>query len=448
MAKALKATALLAGIGAASTMLLLAAALLWPLVGEQPNASATRVQRGIEERPESTPRDAPPDLQAWLAQERVVTAEPLLAGNGVELLSDGPPALRAKLQAIQGAMQSIHMIMYKLADDAAGQQVVAALVARQRSGVQVRMIYDGFGSIHSEELLAPLAAAGAQLHRYRPIVPANLPTFWRLHKRQHSKLLIVDGTRAFTGGMNIHEVYLESARAPGDGDQYRAWRDTHIVIEGPAVARLQAAFLRQWAELGEAPAEEEAGHSREQPATGTAFVRVVETAENHHAIYATYLTAASRAQERLWLTHAYFVPDEALLQALEQAAMRGVDVRILLPGLIDTRIVQLAARHNYERLLRSGVRLFERHDNLVHAKTAVADGIWATVGSANFDYRSFIHQRELNVVIADEAFASGMEALFRQDLAKAEEITLHGWRKRPLAQRIGERLAALFRYWF
>lgn len=433
-----------------SAAALVALLTVWPVFGEQPQlkvrAAATPLAvDGVAELPEPLSRQ--PWLVEWQQQEQAYADMPLIAGNRLELLPDGPPALEAKLQAIADAQHHVHIVIYYFADDPAGRLLADVLLERRSAGVEVRMIYDAFGSFGSEQLLEELAQAGVQLHAFRPVTPFNLLAFWRLNEREHSKLLLIDGREAFTGGMNVSDVYLESALDGGPGEVGSAWRDTHVRLQGPAVAGFQQLFLARWAAAGEAPVHGDGYFPKLAPA-GEALVRPVETSEHSHSIYSIYLNAIDQARERLWLTHVYFVPNPAAVQALKAAARRGVDVRLLLPSFSDKPFVLLASQAWYEPLLEAGVRIFERQDAMVHAKTAVADGVWATVGSANFDYRSFLHQREVNAVIVDEAFAAEMEALFEKDLQYARELSLESWRARPLHQRLGEWTAQRFAYWF
>jgi cardiolipin synthase len=260
----------------------------------------------------------------------------------------------------------------------------------------------------------------------------------------------VDGSIAFTGGVNISRVYSSSSLS----DEHReintqeAWRDTHVQIEGPAVAELQKLFLDTWArEKGT-----EISRRNYFPALkreGIDLVRVVGSTpgQENRITYVMYVSAFIDAENFVHLTNSYFVPDKQTVKALTNAARRGVDVKIILPETSDEGIVFYAGRSHYTHLLKSGIKLYERRPAMLHAKTAVIDGIWSTVGSTNMDLWSFLRNDEVNVVILGRNFASEMEAMFNNDIAESNQIHLEQWKKRPLLGRVKEWLARLLQYW-
>lgn len=399
---------------------------------------------------------ADPDTGSYLKQlvkiEQTVTGEALTAGNHVELLVDGPAAYKAMFEAMTKAEDHIHLETYILADDEIGQRLAGILLERLRAGVKVAIIYDDLGSAEtSDEYFERLQAAGVELFRFHPVNPVDDLRIWRINQRNHRKILIVDGRVAFTGGMNISGVYSSSSfskpRKARDTDD--GWRDTQIRIEGPAVADFQRLFLETWAENDEGPSLDHHNNFPKLDEAGEELVRVVPNigGDDDYDIYETYLAAISHARWRLWITQAYFTPDERLLKALKDAAGRGVDVRVLLPGFTDSTLVLHASHDHYTELLEAGVKIYERQDALLHAKTAVIDGVWSTVGSSNFDYRSFLHNNEANAVILGREFGRQMEELFKQDLELSEEVKLSEWKKRPLWKRAKERASSLFDYW-
>jgi cardiolipin synthase len=266
-------------------------------------------------------------------------------------------------------------------------------------------------------------------------------------------LLIVDGRIGFTGGMNVSGVYGKSSFStpkpqPSLTD---GWRDTHVRIDGPAVAELQRLFLRQWAEVrpGDQPTGDTEKYFPRLRRQGDALVRIIasEGGDDKYEIYEAYLAAIEHAQRRVWVTQAYFAPNEEMLDALEDAAERGVDVRVLVPGFTNEAIVLNASRAEYSDLLEAGVRIYERDDAMVHAKTAVVDGVWSTVGSSNFDYMSFLHNNEANAVIVSRSFGREMEDLYFFDMHHAREIDPEAWDDRPIGSRFVEKLSRLFNYW-
>lgn len=380
-------------------------------------------------------------------------AEPAgyLGGNRVDLLVDGPQVYEAMFEAMAAAQRHIHLATYMICSDQVGRRLARLLLRKRREGVVVRMVYDSAGS---------RCAAPAYLDRLRrsgiEVVAHNPPSYdgylypARINHRNHRKLLIIDGRVAFTGGINFTSYYSTSSFVPlRHRDRYQGWRDTHIRVGGPIVGQFQRLFLDNWRQHRPLPELPGARFTPEQPTAGSARVRLIASSglDGDNPIYRAYLRAIRGARQRVWITQAYFTPDRQLLQALVGAARRGVDVRLLLPGFSDLPLVAEPGRARYRRLLENGVLIYERNDALVHAKTAVIDGIWSTVGSANLDYRSFLHNDEANAMILDRGFARRMEALFRADLEQAQRIELAQWRQRPWLQRLKERISLLFEYW-
>lgn len=420
--------------------------------------------------------------------ESVVARRPLVAGNRVQLLKDGPVAHGAQLAAIRRARHSVHLMVYLLTEDEVGQQYATALRAAAQRGVQVRLIRDGLGGADlTPEFLAPLRTAGVELREFNSVNPLKEPRLWRVTRRNHRKILVVDGRVAFTGGINITDDYAGSSSGRGrtgslegsggssrhsrfSGRSQRGWRDTQVQVEGPAVAQFQQVFVEYWNELGDpVPAD-----PRLFPAlrpVGGQFVRLVTDQgqdllwglvapanavaqqvqggmpSDDTRIYATYLAAIQAARSRVWITQAYFAPNNDFVDALREASARGVDVRLLMPGESDVPLLLYAGRAFYTRLLEAGIRLYEYRDTTVlHAKTAVLDGVWSTVGSANLDYRSFIVNDEANAIIIGREFGQQMERMFEDDLANAREIRLEEWRQRPWSDRVKEKGAAAMKF--
>ncbi len=396
--------------------------------------------------------DVPADmLAAHLAIEEAINGSPLTAGNKVLLLQDGPTTYAAMFAAINAARDHINMETYILDDDEIGQRFAAALIAKQREGVQVNLMYDSVGTLDTPAaFFAQLAAAGIKLVEFNPVNPLAAKTGWAVNQRDHRKLLVVDGRIAFLGGINISGVYSSGSgpglRAPPTGKL--PWRDTDLQLEGPVVAELQKLFIEAWNKQKGEPLAERV-YFPPLAVVGSEVVRAIGSSPDEPCslIYATLISALRSAQTEIWLSNAYFVPDPQLKAALKAAVARGVDVRVVVPGSTDSWLVFHAGRAHYTELLRAGVKLYERGDALFHVKTAVIDGVWSTVGSTNLDWRSFLHNHEVNAVVLGGNFGDRMRAAFLADIAKSRPIKLDQWRRRPLADRIKEVVAHLWEYW-
>ena len=393
-------------------------------------------------------------LARHLAIEQAVAGGPLTLGNRVVILENGPTTYAAMLGAIASARDSINMETYILEDDEAGQQFAAALVKKQAEGVQVNLIYDSVGTLGTKkEFFKTLTDAGIQVVEFNPVNPLAAKAGWDVNQRDHRKLLVVDGRSAILGGINISSVYSGGSSRPGGGSgsgkkSDLPWRDTDLLIEGPVVASLQKLFFETWQDQKGPPL----GSRRYLPALeprGSEVVRAIGSNpdEPFSQIYVTLISAINSAESEILLTNAYFVPDPQLLEALVRAVARGVDVKLIVPSKTDSTLVFHAGRSHYEPLLQGGVKLYERREALLHAKTAVIDGVWATVGSTNLDWRSFLHNQELTAVVLGPEFGAKMRAAFDRDLAASDAITLAAWRQRPIATRAKEMFARLWEYW-
>lgn len=378
---------------------------------------------------------------------------PFITGNAVRALIDGPQTLDAIGTAIERAKHHIHLETYIFADDEVGRQVANQLIRKRSEGVEVRVLYDAIGSVSTPAaFFDELRSKGVEVLAYRPINPTNTLLFWKLNNRDHRKIIVVDGTVGFTGGINVSGAYSQSsASKPGpEAGLDAGWRDTHVRIEGPAVQQLQTLFLATWIRAGGKLEEASPQYHPTMTAKGGDPVAIVAsdgTDSSEAAIYAVYLASIRHATRRIWLTQAYFAPNAEFRAALTEAAGRGVDVRVVVPGFTDSGLIFHAARAYYDELMSGGVRLFEQRDALVHAKTAVIDGIVSTVGSANLDMRSFIHNNEANAVVVSRDFGQVMERTFERDLKASLELDLDTWRSRGLLPRLKETGSRLFSYW-
>jgi cardiolipin synthase A/B len=394
------------------------------------------------------------NLKALAALEEQATGVPLIAGNKVTLLFDGPATMREMMAAARVATSSINLETYIFDQDQVGNEFADLLIAKRREGVAVNVMVDAVGALATPAAFFDrMRQAGIQVLIFNPVNPAKARGKWELNNRNHRKLMVVDGKVAFTGGINISSTYANSSlfrsrQKPGqvDGDKV-GWRDTHIKIEGPAVAPLQWSFIDLWVrqEGGELP---QAEYFPTLTSAGDKIVRVLASDPAHESdIYKALVVAISEAKKSIHITSAYFVPDHQIVDALIAAAKRGVDVRLVLPGVSDHSLIRYAGQGFYDQLLEGGVRIFELQIAVLHAKTAVIDGAWSTIGSANIDRRSFIHNYELNVVVVDPAFGAAMESAFNEDLRDSKEVTLERWRHRPWSDRFKEWMARLGEYW-
>ncbi len=393
-------------------------------------------------------------LQKHLALEQAINADsPLLLDNKLVLLQDGPATYTAMFTAMRAARDHINLETYIFEDDEVGQQFADILLERQAAGVQVNLIYDSVGNLGTpKEFFTRLADGGIQILEFNPVNPlAGNKKAWLLNNRDHRKLLIVDGRIAFLGGINISESYSSSpfsSTNKKNGKSEAGWRDTHLQLEGPAVAKLQTLFMETWTKQRGEPLAEK-NYFPALTKQGTEIVRVIGSSfsDPYSLIYLTLLSAINNAEQRVYITNAYFVPDPKLIEALTDAAQRQVDVRLILPSQTDSWAVFHAGRSHYTDLLRAGVKIYERRGAVMHSKTAVIDGVWSTVGSTNLDWRSFLHNDELNAVMLGRNFGDQMEVMFARDLAESNEIDLKNWQCRPFKFRVQEWVARLMEYW-
>lgn len=400
-------------------------------------------------------------LDRHVAVEQAAVDSPLVVGNKATLLQDGPATYKAMFAAIRSAKHHINLETYIIEDDEVGREFSDVLIRKREQGVQVNLLYDSAGSITTpREFFDRLRDNGIQVIEFNPVNPLEGKKDWALNNRDHRKLLVADGRIAFVGGINISSVYSSGsgpglsrkspakAKAAADKSKSAAWRDTHIQIEGPVVAEFQKLFMQTWEKQGGEPLDG-SGYFPRLEERGKDIVRAVGSAadEPYSQIYVTVVSAINSAEKEIRITNAYFVPDEQLLGALQNAARRGVDVRLILPSHTDFWAVFHAGRAHYTALLEAGVKIYERQGPLLHSKTAVIDGVWSCVGSTNLDWRSFLHNNEIDAVVLGDEFAAQMQAMFDNDLAQSRAIDLKAWKKRPVSDRFKEWSAGWWEYW-
>jgi len=394
-------------------------------------------------------------LQKHLALEQAINPDnPLVLGNKLVLLQDGPATYKAMFAAIRAAKDHINLETYIFEDGEVGNQFAMLLLEKQAKGVQVNLIYDSVGSLSTPRaFFERLSTGGVQVLEFNPANPlkANKKE-WQINNRDHRKLLIVDGRIAFLGGINISESYSSGSMSRSSRKQSAkpgvGWRDTHLQIEGPVVADFQKLFLDTWSKQ-KGPTLGNKNYFPQLAKQGDEIVRAIGSAADapSNPIYLTLLSAINHAEHKVQLTNAYFVPDPQLIQALTGAAQRGVDVQFILPSKTDSWAVFHAGRSHYDTLLKAGVQIYERRDAVLHSKTASIDGVWSTIGSTNLDWRSFLHNDELNAIILGRDFAQQMEGMFHQDRTASNPIDYKQWKRRSVMLRLKEWLARLPEYW-
>lgn len=389
-------------------------------------------------------------LERHLAVVESVTESPLTKGNNVALLADGEATYAAMFQVIENARDHINIESYIIEADEVGSKFADLLLAKQAEGVQVNLIYDSLGSMSTPAtFFQRLRDGGIQVVEFNPLNPLEARGKWGLTHRDHRKILIADGTVAIMGGINISEVYSSSPFHRKRREKTPIhWRDTDIQIEGPAVAELQKLFFDTWLQQ-EGPELAQRNYFPELKEEGSALVRVVGSTpgETNRIPFIMYVSAITFAADSIHMTNSYFIPDDQIVKALTDAAKRGVDVKIILPGITDSKLALHAQRYHYSVLLKAGVKLYERNTSLLHAKTAVIDQVWSTVGSTNMDLFSLLTNDEVNTVILNREFAVEMEKMFADDLENSSQIHWEEWKNRPLLPRVRDWFGSLFIKW-
>lgn len=399
------------------------------------------------------------EFEQAMQKVQSLTGSPLYNDNHVTLLVDGPKTYDAMLQEISQAKSHIHLETYIFSSDIVGHRFRTVILERLRAGVEVKIIFDGVGSLNSEdEFFKKMKDAGAEVLAFHPVNPLDGGNPLELPFRDHRKLLIVDGITAFTGGINITEDYSSSSTdekpkppkdSKKDDETETGWRDTHVRINGPVVHEFERLFLETWNSQAEQKVADLTSYYGKQEKAGDHLVRVIgsdggdlELSEVRQA----YLYAMEAARKNIWITQAYFVPDPEFLEELKDAAKRGVDVRLLLPGISDSTMVLNATRAHYTDLLTAGVRIYETKDIILHAKTAVVDNVWSTVGSSNLDTLSFFMNHEVNATVLGSAFGNALAERFEKDLNYAREINLKEWKGRPFYVKFKQNFFKLLKF--
>ena len=394
-------------------------------------------------------------LDYHLAAMRDIGAPPLLTGNGVDLLIDGPRTYQAMFAAIEHAHDYVLVESFIFEEAIQGDRRLSSLLTQAvQRGVHVYVLYDAIGSLTTEQpFLGDLGAGGVTLCAFNPLNPFDR-RFAGLNQRDHRKIVVVDGEIAVAGGVNFSSAYrIASGQVKRRGLSHQSalhqgWRDTHIAMRGTAAKHLESLFRESWIRA-ECPGEVQPPFQQAAIKGGDTLVQIVAStpADATNDIYLTLLSVITYAQQSIDITMAYFVPDDALENALKAAARRGVQVRIIVPSYSDFSGVFYAGRAHYRELLESGVKLYELEDAFLHSKSIVVDGVWSSIGSTNFDWRSFVHNDEISVCVIDAGFARQMGDAFATDLGHSNEITRAAWKKRGFRERFKELMWRPIQYW-
>ncbi|MDQ2695381.1 MAG: phospholipase D-like domain-containing protein [Pseudomonadota bacterium] len=378
------------------------------------------------------------DTPTFHATFTLLTQTQLYPGNTLEPLLNGDGIFPRLWEDLRAARQVIFLHVYYYRPGRVADQAREVLAERARAGVKVYVLLDAFGARLDKDYVASLKAAGVQVAVFRPL---RFATLYKVQQRMHVRLVIIDGRVGYSGGFGFADCWLGDGRHPGQ------WRETGVRMQGPVVDQLQVAFIANWAEAtgdlllgsGIISLHDFAPHGRQE--AGIMYSAPSVGSTNVERFFVLSIAAARR---RLWITNAYFVPSKDFHRLLGDAARRGVDVRVLAPGASSDRpSAWYAGRTHYEDLLRAGVRIFEYQPAMIHAKTLVVDGLWATVGTFNFDNRSMKLNNEVALMVRDREFGAQLEAAFAADLDHAREITLEEVRKRGWTDRLKENASRL-----
>ena len=386
-----------------------------------------------------TPHVALPDVRlgepSFFPTLEAYAGSPIVAGNKVELLVNGDAIFPSLVADIRSAQRTVTYAQYYYEDGPVAREVAEALAERGRAGVGVNVLLDAFGSLAiPTEYVDLMRRSGCHVAWFRPL---KQYVFRRYHKRNHRRIMVIDGRVGHTGGAGV------SAKWMGDGRTPDHWRDTDVRVEGPVVEYMQAAFAENWLEATGVVLGGEAYFPRPIPPRGQTFAQIARSspANGSAAMYTTFLLALSGARHSVLVTNPYFVLDDTMREALLNTVGRGVRVAVLVPGTIDHNLVRQASRAQFGALLKAGVEIYEYTPALLHAKTMVIDDVWATVGSTNLDNLSFAFNDEMNLIVYDRPFAQELTRVFAADIAASKRITLTAWKDRGFKARFLEVLA-------
>ena len=357
---------------------------------------------------------------------------PFTNNNKSEVFACGEDAFASKIEAMENAKHHIHLEYFIVKDDGLGNKIKDILIKKAKEGVKVRFIYDGFGGFGlSRRFLKELEEAGVQARAFLPI---RVPFFSsEVNYRNHRKILVIDGIIGYLGGLNIGDEYINK------NPKYPFWRDTHVKIQGEAVYRLQNIFFKSWHFItGESPDGKE--YFPKPGRMGKELIQIVPSGPDYEweSIQQAYFSIITSAQDKIYITTPYLIPDETILMALKTAALSGVEVKIIVPGIPDKQFVYYATCSYFEELIKAGVRIFRYNKGFIHAKLLTVDNIIASIGTANFDNRSFLYSFEVNAFCFHEETVKRLDEDFYRDLQDSAEITLKSLENKSLWVRFME----------
>jgi cardiolipin synthase len=368
------------------------------------------------------------------------TDAPIVSGNRIEVLLNGDETFPVMLREIRRAKSTITFAQYLYEDGSIARELAQAFAERCRAGVKADILLDRHGSGKApSDIIATMKDAGCHVEYFRRVEAEGIIFPWKLLRynyRSHRRVLVIDGRIGFTGGYGISEAWT------GNGRMLEHWRDTNARIEGPVVRFLQAAFAESWLETTGIAIGGDGYFPRLEP-SGNLPAQIVKSSPTGGSFqnYMLFLLSINSAKKSILITNPYFIPDNVMTEALVKAATRGVRVVVLLPGEIDSQLTYTSSRSHYGPLLLGGVQIFEYKASLMHAKTIVVDGVWSTIGSTNFDNRSFALNQEINLTVYDSGIAHRLEEIFREDLKYSQQITYEQWRSRSIFERFVELFA-------
>ena len=395
--------------------------------------------------------EAQDTLQRHLVIEQAVSENPLIAGNRTHVLRNGEETFRAMFLAMMSAKHHINLEYFTFEDvESDGQKLGDLLLAKRKAGVAINVIYDSYGSSGTPAAFFDRLRAGdIKLVQFNPINPFDgSGKGFSFNDRDHRKILVVDGRIAIVGGVNLSTSYQGSLPGKSSAPEetpHAQWRDTDLVVEGPAVSQLQKLFLDHWTKQS-GPTLSEAGYYPTVPSQGKEVVRIIGSTPDNliPRYYVTVLSAIRNAETKIWISAAYFVPTHQEEEDLLDAARRGIDVRLFVPDDSDSQMAIAVQHSRYSELLDAGVKIYESHDQVLHTKTIVVDGVWSIIGSSNFDHRSVLFNDEVDAVVVGSNTAFELERMFEEDIAKAHPIDLREWHDRDISQKMTDFLARLW----
>jgi cardiolipin synthase len=365
------------------------------------------------------------------------TDAPIVSGNRIEVLLNGDETFPVMLREIRRAKSTITFAQYLYEDGSIARELAQAFAERCRAGVKVDILLDrhGSGKVPSD-IIATMKDVGCHVEYFRQVEAEGIIFPWKLLRynyRSHRRVLVIDGQIGFTGGYGISEAWTGNGRSP------EHWRDTNARIEGPVVGFLQSAFAESWLETTGIAIGGDGDFPRVEP-SGNLPAQIVKSSPTGGSFqnYMLFLLSINSAKKSILITNPYFIPDDVMTEALVKAATRGVRVVVLLPGEIDNQLTYSTSRSHYGPLLLGGVQVFEYKASLMHAKTIVIDGVWSTIGSTNFDNRSFALNQEINLTVYDSGIAHRLEEIFQEDLKYSQQITYEQWQSWSIFERLVE----------